>query len=46
MVFTLVRAVSKKGRRRLKGANQLPFVVNGIKFTDGIAVGDAETRAA
>lgn len=45
MVFTLVRAASKK-RRRLKGAKQLRLVVNGIKFTDGIAVGDAETRAA
>ena len=45
MVFTLVRAASKKWRR-LKGANQLPLVVDGIKFTDGVAVGDAETRAA
>ena len=42
MVFTLVRAASKKWRR-LKGANQLPLVVDGIKFTDGVAVGDAET---
>ena len=45
MVFALVRAASRKWRR-LKGASQLPLVVNGIKFTDGIAVGDAETRAA
>jgi putative transposase len=45
MVFALVRAASRKWRR-LKGANQLPLVVNGIKFTDGVAVGDAETRAA
>ena len=45
MVFALVRAASRKWRR-LKGANQLPLVVNGIKFTDGIAVRDAETRAA
>ncbi|HKP77859.1 MAG TPA: IS256 family transposase [Phenylobacterium sp.] len=45
MVFALVRAASRKWRR-LKRANQLPLVVNGIKFTDGIAVGDAETRAA
>lgn len=45
MVFTLVRAASKKWRR-LKGANQLPLVVNGIKFTDGVALNDAETRAA
>jgi transposase-like protein len=45
MVFTLVRAASKKWRR-LNGANQLPLVVDGIKFTDGIALSDAETRAA
>jgi transposase-like protein len=45
MVFTLVRAASKKWRR-LKGANQLPLVVDGIKFTDGLAVDHAETRAA
>ena len=45
MVFTLVRAASKKWRR-LKGANQLPRVVDGIKFTDGVAHGEARTRAA
>ena len=45
MVFTLVRAAAKKWRR-LKGANQLPLLVNGIKFTDGVAVSDAATRAA
>src|SRR5207342_3230013 len=45
MVFTLVRAASKKGRR-LMGANQLPLVVEGIKFTDGVAIDDAESRAA
>jgi hypothetical protein len=45
MVFTLVRAASKKWRR-LKGANQLPLVVDGLKFTDGIATSNAETRAA
>ena len=45
MVFTLVRAASKKWRR-LKGANQLPLVVEGIKFTDGVAVGEAANRAA
>ena len=45
MVFALVRAASKKWRR-LKGAFQLPLVVNGVKFTDGVAVDDAETRAA
>ena len=45
MVFTLVRAASKKWRR-LMGANQLPLVVEGIKFTDGVAVDVAVTRAA
>ena len=45
MVFTLARAASKKWRR-LKGANQLPRVVDGIKFTDGIALGEAGNRAA
>ena len=45
MVFALVRAASKKWRR-LNGANELPRLVDGIKFTDGIALSDAETRAA
>jgi putative transposase len=45
MVFTLVRAASKKWRR-LKGANHLPRVVDGIKFADGVAISNAETRAA
>jgi putative transposase len=46
MVFTLVRAASKTWRR-LNGANQLPRVIDGVKFTDGIANSDAtETRAA
>jgi putative transposase len=45
MVFTLIRAASKKWRR-LKGANQLPLVVDGVTFTDGVAAHDAETRAA
>ena len=45
MVFTLVRAASRKWRR-LQGANRLPLVVEGIKFTDGVADRDAETRAA
>jgi putative transposase len=44
MVFTLVRAASKKWRR-LKGANQLPRV-DGIKFADGVAISNAQTRAA
>jgi transposase-like protein len=45
MVFTLIRAASKSWRR-LSGANQLPLVVEGIKFTDGVATSDADNRAA
>src|ERR1700683_4198953 len=35
MVFKLIMAAAKSWRR-LKGQNQLPKVVNGIKFKDGI----------
>ena len=46
MVFTLVRAAAKKWRR-LKGANQLPRVNEGVKFTNGVADCDpAKTNAA
>ena len=47
MVFCLVRAASKTWRR-LKGRKQLPKVIKGIKFTDGVAVivDTAETNAA
>jgi transposase-like protein len=46
MVFTLVRAASKKWRK-LNGANQLPSVIEGVTFTDGIARREAaQTRAA
>jgi len=41
MVFKLVMAASKSWRR-LKGENQLPKVIAGIKFTDGVA---ADVRA-
>jgi transposase-like protein len=37
MVFKLVMAASKSWRR-LKGENQLPKVIAGIKFTDGVAI--------
>jgi putative transposase len=41
-----VQAASKTWRR-LNGRNQLPKVIEGIKFADGIAVNDvAETSAA
>ena len=43
MVFELVMAAS---RRRLQGQNQLPKVVNGIKFKDGIeAVAEIKSAA-
>ena len=46
MVFTLVRAAPKT-RRRLNGASHLPRVIEGVKFTDGVANSDlAKTSAA
>lgn len=45
MVFKLVQAAAKTWRR-LKGANQLPLVIEGVTFTDGIAKSVAENRAA
>jgi transposase-like protein len=37
MVFTLIQAASKKWLR-LKGRNQLPKLIEGIKFNDGVEV--------
>ena len=45
MVFKLVQAAAKTWLR-LKGANQLPRVIEGVTFTDGVAENDTETRAA
>jgi transposase-like protein len=46
MVFTLVRAASKKWRK-LNGADQLPRVTEGVKSANGVAQLDAtESRAA
>jgi len=46
MVFTLIRAASKSWRR-LTGANQLPRVTLGVKFTDALGNTDpAKTSAA
>lgn len=46
MVFKLVQAASKTWRR-LNGRNQLPKLIEGVKFTDGVAVLDTtETSAA
>lgn len=45
MVFKLVTAASKTWRT-LKGSNQLPKVIQGVKFRDGIEVTDADQTAA
>jgi putative transposase len=46
MVFKLVMSAAKTWRR-LKGENQLPMVVAGVKFSDGVAVSaTANHRAA
>lgn len=46
MVFTLIQAASKKWLR-LMGRNQLPKVINGIKFNDGVEViADTKNHAA
>jgi len=46
MVFTLIQAATKKWLR-LKGRNQLPKVIEGTKFNDGVEVtDDAKIRAA
>jgi putative transposase len=45
MVFKLVIAASKTWRR-LKGENQLPKVIQGVKFKDGIEVAPEINSAA
>src|SRR5215468_7681521 len=47
MIFKLAEAVEKRWRR-LNGHNQLPKIILGIKFTDGIEVvrSQAQTAAA
>src|SRR6202158_1687974 len=45
MVFKLVMAASKT-RRRLRGQNQLPKVIDGVKFQDGIEVAPEAKSAA
>ena len=45
MVFTLVQAASKTWQR-LHGANQLPRVIEGVIFTNGVASIDASTHRA
>jgi hypothetical protein len=45
MVFKLVQAAAKT-RRRLRAQKQLPRVMGGVTFTDGVAGRDTENRAA
>ena len=45
MVIKLVQAAANTWRR-LKGANQLPLVIEGVTFTDGVAANGTENRAA
>ena len=45
MVFKRVQAAEKTWRR-LKGAHQLPQVIKGVPFADGVAARDTKTRAA
>jgi putative transposase len=45
MVFTLVTAAAKTWRR-LKGENQLPKVVQGVKFTNGVEVTNTPAQSA
>jgi putative transposase len=45
MVLTLVQAASKTWHR-LHGSNQLPHVVEGVIFTNGVATIDASTHRA
>jgi hypothetical protein len=45
MVFKLVTAAAKTWRR-LKGENQLPKVVQGIKFINGVEVTNTPAQSA
>ncbi|SNT68450.1 Transposase, Mutator family [Paracoccus seriniphilus] len=45
MVFELVQAAARTWRR-LKGANRLPMVIEGVTATEGVAANDTKNRAA
>ncbi len=45
MVFKLITAASRTWRK-LKGSNQLPKVIQGVKFADGIEVSETDQHAA
>jgi len=44
MVFKLVDA-AQKSWRRLDGHNQLPKLIQGVRFTDGIEVAAASSQS-
>jgi hypothetical protein len=45
MVYKLIIAASKT-RRRLQGENQLPKVIGGVRFQDGIEIIEAPSNHA
>ena len=45
MVFKLIRAAAQ-GWPTLKGSNQLPKLIGGVKFSDGIEVTETNQNAA
>ena len=45
MVFKLVMAAARTWRR-LKGENQLPKIINGIRFKDGMEITAVDTKDA
>ena len=45
MAFALLQAAAKRWCR-LKGENQLPRVIRGVRFQDGVAVTDADAQTA
>jgi len=45
MVFKLIMAAARTWRR-LKGENQLPKVIDGVTFSDGIECGIAKAKNA
>ena len=45
MVFKLVMAAARTWRR-LKGENQLPKVIDGVRFKDGIKVSNVDAKDA
>ena len=46
MVFKLIMAAARLASESLQGQNQLPKIVRGVKFRDGIEVANQEMSAA